>query len=208
MPHGRPRSDGRLRRDHRCLRRSRNSGDQHRTHRRHRRLCRSRWPRPAVLSESVSVSGQFGTSAQADYYESGVYAPRRQRRGRRCLRRAMQDMTRGYFDATQPWPNQWFYVPFPVKTFGALHVYESRHHYEVNASAGKLGLGVDRPHLVLQRERAGSMETRGHDTRRHLRFPHRRIQGAPQRRSRPGLAQGDGWLRQCTGQQPDRAAHR
>ncbi|MDE3167558.1 MAG: hypothetical protein KGN36_17280, partial [Acidobacteriota bacterium] len=44
---------------------------------------------------------------------------------------AMQAMTRGYFDATSPWPNQWFYVAFPVLTFGTLHVYMSRHRYEV-----------------------------------------------------------------------------
>jgi hypothetical protein len=85
--------------------------------------------RDRPFSEIVNVSGQFGTSAQADYYEiestphaAAAWAP--------VPPAALLDITRGYFDATQPWPNQWFYPGFPVKTFGGKHLYESRHHYE------------------------------------------------------------------------------
>jgi hypothetical protein len=85
--------------------------------------------RDRPFSEAVTVSGQFGTAAQADYYEI-EYTPHAANAWVPLPAPALQGMTRGYFDATQPWPNQWFYIPFPVKTFGAKSVYESRHHYE------------------------------------------------------------------------------
>jgi hypothetical protein len=87
--------------------------------------------RDRPFSESVYVSGQFGTAAQADYYEI-EYTPHATATWAPVPPGALADMVRGYFDATQPWPNQWFYVSFPVKTFGTKHVYQSRHYYEVS----------------------------------------------------------------------------
>jgi hypothetical protein len=87
--------------------------------------------RDRPFSESIYVSGQFGSGAQADYYEieytpnaAGAWAP--------VPPNALLDMYRGYFDATLAWPNQWVYpIPFPVKHFGSKNVYQSRHYYEV-----------------------------------------------------------------------------
>lgn len=91
--------------------------------------------RDRPFSEVVHQMGQFGTSAQADFYEIEYRAhttepPPNPNPWVPVPGGALLDLLRGYFDATKPWPNQWFYVPFPVKTFGMKHVYESRHHYE------------------------------------------------------------------------------
>lgn len=86
--------------------------------------------RDRPFSESVYVSGQFGTSAQADFYEI-EYTPHGAAAWTPLPLPALEAMTRGYFDATMPWPNQWFYVAFPVLTYGTRHVYMSRHRYEV-----------------------------------------------------------------------------
>lgn len=77
----------------------------------------------------INLSGLFGSSAQADFYEI-EYTPHGAAAWTPVPAAALRDFTRGYFDATQPWPNQWFYPAFPVKVFGAKHVYESRKHYE------------------------------------------------------------------------------
>ncbi len=85
--------------------------------------------RDRPFSQVVTLSGLFGTGAQADYYEiestphgANAWAP--------VPAAALLDFSRGYFDSTQPWPNQWFYPPFQVLTFGATNVYQSRHYYE------------------------------------------------------------------------------
>jgi hypothetical protein len=86
--------------------------------------------RDRPFAETVTISGQFGSSAQADYYEieyskhgAGTWGP--------LPAAAVLPFSRGYFDATQPWPNQWFYVGFPVTNIGARNLYMSRHYYEV-----------------------------------------------------------------------------
>lgn len=86
--------------------------------------------RDRPFAETISLSGQFGTGAQADFYEiehrphgAGPWTP--------VPPASLVDFNRGYFDSNLVWPNQFVYpVPFPAQTFGALHVYESRHHYE------------------------------------------------------------------------------
>jgi len=85
--------------------------------------------RDRPFSEYVYISGQFGTAAQADYYEI-QYTPHGANAWAPVPPTGMLDMLRGYFDATQPWPNQWFYIPFPVKSLNGKNVYESRQHYE------------------------------------------------------------------------------
>jgi hypothetical protein len=94
--------------------------------------------RDRPFSESVYISGQFGTAAQADYYEI-EYTPHGLAAWAPVPPGALGGMTRGYFDATQPWPNQWFNVSFPVKTFGTRHVYESRRHYETTHGPANWG---------------------------------------------------------------------
>jgi hypothetical protein len=84
------------------------------------------------FSETVSMIGQFGTASQADYYEV-EYTPHGTAAWTPLPSSAMLDFNRSYFDATLPIGFQYPpAVPFPVKTFGTKHVYESRHHYEVN----------------------------------------------------------------------------
>jgi hypothetical protein len=85
--------------------------------------------RDRPFSEVINFSGQFGSSAQADYYEL-EYSPQGANAWTPVPPASMLDFNRQYFDGTQPWPNQWFYPGFPVKTFGTKNVYESRHHYE------------------------------------------------------------------------------
>jgi hypothetical protein len=91
---------------------------------------------------TIVISGQFGTSATADYY--GVtYRP-----AQGCAMgvppvlpafqpvpaAALQSFTRTYFDATQMYPHQWSWPSFAPTTMLAggspVTVYESRHFYE------------------------------------------------------------------------------
>jgi hypothetical protein len=83
--------------------------------------------RDRPFAETIVLYGQFGTTAQADYYSiqyslhgAGTWNP--------VPPTALQNFSRLYFDATMVWPNVWFYAPFPV-TAG---VYESRHHFEIS----------------------------------------------------------------------------
>lgn len=85
--------------------------------------------RDRPFAEQVTISGQFGTAAQADYYEI-EYSPHAMNTWLPVPPASMLDFARGYFDATQPWPNQWFYPGFPVLTLGGRHVYKSRRRYE------------------------------------------------------------------------------
>ena len=96
---------------------------------------------------TVVLNGQFGSSAQADYYEI-TYRPLQP-----CSlpgsttpfqpmpAGALGAFQRTYFDATQPYPNQWFFPSFvptsmAVSGGGTATVYESRHFYEeANAPA-------------------------------------------------------------------------
>jgi len=104
---------------------------------------------PAAVADrpftgSVFISGQFGTSAQADYYEV-TYRPLQP-----CPNAAtapgflpvppaaLSSFQRTYFDATQPYPNQWFNPDFapqtlPVSGGGMATVYESRQFYEAKS---------------------------------------------------------------------------
>jgi hypothetical protein len=91
--------------------------------------------RDRPFAEIVDISGQFGTSAQAAFYEI-EYSPHGASPAtwNPVPPSALLDFQRGYFDATQPWPHQWFYPVFQAKPYGARYLYESRHHYEmVNA---------------------------------------------------------------------------
>jgi hypothetical protein len=86
--------------------------------------------RDRPFSEVINFTGQFGSSAQADYYEI-EYTPHGVNFWNPVPSSALQGFGRGYFDATQPWPNQWFGAGFPLIPLGTHNVYESRHHYEV-----------------------------------------------------------------------------
>jgi hypothetical protein len=87
----------------------------------------------------VVVSGQFGTAATADYYGL-TYRPAQPCPPPTSVpfvavpSAALQAFTRIYFDATQPYPNQWYYPVFQPqpKTSGSatVTVYESRQLYE------------------------------------------------------------------------------
>ncbi len=86
------------------------------------------------FAEVVNLQGEFGSSSQADYY--GIeYSSHGANSWQPVPAAALLDIERGYFDANQPWPHQWFYVGFPVTTAGAKQVYESRHHYELRNPA-------------------------------------------------------------------------
>jgi hypothetical protein len=89
---------------------------------------------------SVSLWGQFGTSAQADYYAI-TYRPLQACSPPSSVPfepvppAALAAFQRIYFDATQPYPNQWFYPDFPPQTKavsggGTATVYESRQFYQ------------------------------------------------------------------------------
>jgi len=82
------------------------------------------------FSEVFTINGQLGIDPQTAYYTIeyrphgvGAFVP--------VPAAALQGFTRGYFDATAPFPNEWFYPGFPVQNFGTPNnVYESRSHYE------------------------------------------------------------------------------
>jgi hypothetical protein len=97
--------------------------------------------RDRPFAEQVTISGQFGTAAQADFYEI-EYSPHGLNTWAPVPPASMLDFARGYFDATQPWPNQWFYPGFPVLTFGARHVYKSRRRYETENPPANWGLAM------------------------------------------------------------------
>ncbi|MBV9959314.1 MAG: carboxypeptidase regulatory-like domain-containing protein, partial [Acidobacteria bacterium] len=83
------------------------------------------------FSEAVTLWGQLGISPQSDYYEI-EYKPHTAppTAWASVPPAALAGFSRGYFDSTQPWPNQWFYPGFSLKPLGTKLVYESRHHYE------------------------------------------------------------------------------
>ena len=83
------------------------------------------------FSEALSIFGQLGISPQSDYYEIEYKNHADPPTAWASLPpAALSGFTRGYFDSTQIWPNQWFYPGFPLKPLGTKLVYESRHHYE------------------------------------------------------------------------------
>jgi hypothetical protein len=98
----------------------------------------------------VFISGQFGTAAQADYYAI-TYRPLQP-----CPNpasapgfvpvppAALSAFQRTYFDATQPYPFQWFNPTFapttmPVSGGGTATVFESRQYYEAITNPGDWG---------------------------------------------------------------------
>ena len=85
--------------------------------------------RDRPFSEVIQLHGQFGTSAQADFY-AVEYADHGVNNWAPVPPAALLGFHRGYFDGTQPWPNQWFYPGFNPTAFGGVHVYQSRRHYE------------------------------------------------------------------------------
>ena len=97
-----------------------------------RPAMRTRGRRTIRFLRRCTLVGQFGTASQADYYEV-EYTPHGTAAWTPLPSSALLDFNRSYFDATLPIGFQYPpAVPFPVKTFGTKHVYESRHHYEVN----------------------------------------------------------------------------
>lgn len=93
----------------------------------------------------VSISGQFGSSAVADYYGL-TYRPAACPNGaafQPVPTAALRTFTRIYFDATLPYPNQWIYVDFPPtpKTSGGgtVTVYEGRQFFEDNSPPANWG---------------------------------------------------------------------
>ena len=87
--------------------------------------------RDRPFAETITLVGQFGSAAQADYYEI-EYRPHSGGPWTPVPDAALLDFSRGYFDSTLAWPNQWVYpVPFEATTHNTPHVvYESRRHYE------------------------------------------------------------------------------
>ncbi|HKF06381.1 MAG TPA: carboxypeptidase-like regulatory domain-containing protein [Candidatus Sulfotelmatobacter sp.] len=81
--------------------------------------------RDRPFSETIVLYGQFGTTAQADYY-SIQYSPHGANTWNPVPPAGVQGFSRLYFDATLPWPNNWIWAPFPA----VGGVYESRQHYE------------------------------------------------------------------------------
>jgi hypothetical protein len=90
--------------------------------------------RDRPFSENVTLYGQFGTTAQADYY-SIEYSPHGAGTWSAVPPTAMQGFSRLYFDATQPWPNNWFWAPFSP-TAG---VYMSRQYFEATTAGAPWG---------------------------------------------------------------------
>jgi len=95
----------------------------------------------------VSIFGQFGYTA-ADLHYADYYAVQYRLEGAPSTAwapvptAALQPFTRIYFDATQPYPNQWFYpafTPAPLPISGMpgqfATVYQSRQFYELNNPA-------------------------------------------------------------------------
>jgi hypothetical protein len=96
------------------------------------------------FAEAVTIWGQLGVvplpqQSQSDYYEiefrehPSLANPNPPWASVPAA--ALSGFTRGYFDSTIPWPNQWFYPSFPLKPLGTKQVYESRHHYEATHPA-------------------------------------------------------------------------
>jgi len=90
--------------------------------------------RDRPFSESIALYGQFGSSAQADYY-SIQFKPNSGSTWNDVPVAAVSGFNRLYFDATLPWPTNWIYVFFNP-TAG---VYESREHYESTTNPGPWG---------------------------------------------------------------------
>jgi hypothetical protein len=84
--------------------------------------------RDRPFAEVINFSGQFGSSAQADYYEL-EYSPHGANTWAPVPPASMLDFNRQLFDGSTT-PGTWSYPGFPVMTFGTKNVYESRHHYE------------------------------------------------------------------------------
>lgn len=124
--------------------------------------------RDRPFSEIVNLYAQFGTSAQADYYEietkphsagPAAWAP--------VSSAALGGIGRMYFDAATP--PHWFPVSFPVSP-GAPHVYESRHHYETVTNPGPWGSPLGRswigdPDIVSSIETNNTFPDDAHDFR-------------------------------------------
>lgn len=120
--------------------------------------------RDRPFAESISLGGQFGTSAQADFYEieyrphtstgTGAWTP--------VPATALADMTRGYFDATQPpGPGQFVYTPFQVQQAGGKNFYESRHHYEASHPPANWGSALTGRSWFYNVNQAAALETAG-----------------------------------------------
>jgi hypothetical protein len=116
--------------------------------------------RDRPFAETVYLSGQFGSSAQADYYEI-EYTPHGVNAWAPLPAAALLGMTRGYFDSTQPWPNQWFYPGFPVKSFGTKNVYESRHFYEATHPPANWGSALTGRSWFYNVNQVASIQTAG-----------------------------------------------
>jgi hypothetical protein len=94
------------------------------------------------FTDQVSIFGQFGyTAADLDYadYYAVQYRPAGTPAWLPVPTSALQPFTRIYFDATQPFPNQWFYPQFNVQPFPLsgmpgqfVNVYQSRQYYELS----------------------------------------------------------------------------
>lgn len=116
------------------------------------------------FAEGVTLFGLFGTSAQADYYQI-QYTPHGANSWAPVPDAALRDMTRGYFDSTQPFPNQWFYPPFPVEHFntvsGPVSVYESRQHYETSHPPPNWGSALSGRAWFLNPDIVASLATNG-----------------------------------------------
>ncbi|MCC6588265.1 MAG: carboxypeptidase regulatory-like domain-containing protein [Bryobacterales bacterium] len=115
--------------------------------------------RDRPFSQGVGLYGQFGSAAQADFYEieckpagGGVWAP--------VPDGALQPFYRGYFNATLPFPNQWSGDWFNVISVGGKNFYESRQHYEATHPPANWGSPFGRS-WYTDRDYLATLQTNG-----------------------------------------------
>jgi hypothetical protein len=136
-------------------------------------LAYTAWTADRPFTSDVFISGQFGTAARADYYEI-TYRPLQP-----CPNpvtspgftpvppAALSAFQRTYFDATQPYPFQWFNPTFspetkPVSGGGSATVYESRQYYETVTNPGDWGNVMFGRSWTANVDGIGRIETAGY----------------------------------------------
>jgi hypothetical protein len=89
------------------------------------------------FSEVINLYGLFGNTAQADYYQIQYrpYNAMPTAAWQPVPAGALNTVQLGYFDSTQTFPHNWFYVDFPAtpamaSDVGLVNVYEGLAHYE------------------------------------------------------------------------------
>jgi len=117
--------------------------------------------RDRPFAEGITLSGQFGTGAQANYYLI-EYTPHGTNAWAQLPVAALQGFSRQYYDSTQVPPNSpWFSVPVPVQTFGAYSVYMSREYYETTHPPANWGNALSGRTWYANVDTIASIQTNG-----------------------------------------------